>query len=348
MKKMVAVSIISASLLLVGCGSGGSSSSSNNSLADIVSTPAPTATPNTEVLERVVGKGYYVDSAVEGVEYDCGEKHGITDENGTFEFDTDKGCKFRLGEVKLRDLNITALDDNVTVLEDNITVAQLLQTLDADGNASNGIQILDGAREVVSETLTSLEDLEANDTDILEAIHDALKAEYPNEYNGTVVDANRAKEHIEKTKEYLKEHNIKTHYDIIEQRHGSIHIDDINATNHEINGTMSHGENRPDDINITNHEINGTMSHGENRPDDINITNHEINGTMSHGENRPDDINITNHEINGTMSHGENRPDDINITNHEINGTVNSGVVNTQHTAENSMSGNSRDNRFRR
>ncbi len=50
---------------------------------------------------------------------------------------------------KARELNITALDNNVTVLEDNITVAQLLQTLDADGNASNGIQILDGTDRVV-------------------------------------------------------------------------------------------------------------------------------------------------------------------------------------------------------
>jgi hypothetical protein len=101
---------------------------------------------------------------------------------------------------------------------------------------------------------------------------------------------------------------------------------------------MNHGENRPDDINMTNSDLNGTMSHGENRPDDINMTNGDLNGTMNHGENRPDDINMTNSDLNGTMSHGENR---------QGNGES-SGVINTQHVTENSISGSSRGNRGRK
>jgi len=284
MKKVIATSIITATLLFVGCGGGSSSSSddtTNSSLADVVATPTPIPT-NVAVPDRVIGKGYYVDSAVEGVEYDCGEKHGITDENGTFEFDTDMGCEFRLGELKLRELNLMALEDNVTVLEDNITVAQLLQTLDADGDASNGIQLLDGVDEVVSETITSLEDLEdTNDTDLLEALHSALEERYGDEYNGTVVDINQTIQHLNETRAELKEENRRTQHDVIAERveiNREAHIagnSDINATGEAYMGGTT------DDNTTVGHygDVNATMDGTA----DGNMTRAGVENGRGHG-----------------------------------------------------------------
>ncbi len=107
---------------LSGCGGGSSSSTSTNVT------------------------GQFIDAAVAGLNYTCSSgKEGVTDINGYFT------CKqgdnvdfsingFSLGSVKVQNL-ITPItlapDDNTTVTN----IAQLLQTLDSDGNPDNGITI---------------------------------------------------------------------------------------------------------------------------------------------------------------------------------------------------------------
>ena len=203
MNKFTIGSVVVATLLLVGCGSNGSSSNTQASANGGVESETPT-----------IGKGYYVDSAVAGVDYQCGNEMGTTDENGTFTFESNSSCTFTLGGVQLREINASSLEDNVTVLETNETVAQLLQTLDSDGNASNGIQIPQGSGKVIRETLQSLDDL---DQDTLEAVHDRLKAEHSNEYNGRVVDRNQTMEHLNRTRAELEERGIKTDSDVAEE-----------------------------------------------------------------------------------------------------------------------------------
>ena len=208
MNKLTIGSIVTATLLLVGCGSTGSTDSSTaSSLSD---SSTPTNTPTNNGVQPIV-KGYYVDSAVEGIHYQCGNESGTTDENGTFTFKMGNDCNFTLGGVKLRDINLSLLENNITVFETNLTVAQLLQTLDSDGNASNGIQIPKGADAIIKETLPSLEGL---NKDLLEAIHDRLKAEHSNEYNGTVIAENQTREHLNETKADLAKRNIRTTLDV--------------------------------------------------------------------------------------------------------------------------------------
>jgi hypothetical protein len=339
MKKIVATSIVTATLLLVGCGGGGSSSSSdsnNNGSTALTDTRAST------IPTRVTGKGYYVDSAVEGVEYECGEKHGVTDENGTFEFDTDTGCKFRLGELKLRELNITALDDNVTVLEDNITVAQLLQTLDADGNASNGIQLLDGVDEVVNETITSPEDLEedANATDLLEALHSALKEKYPDEYNGTIVDKNETIIHLQETKKRLEEEHRRTQHDVIKERELQLNLDDNNMS---MRGARSgHG-----DANMSNNGIgDGHIENGDGNMSRRGIENGHGEANMS--DNAMGGAHINSDENNmSASSNGDNSNSSASINgssqgnmnaNHSsqsVNTNISTGNQNIEHGSKN-------------
>ena len=200
MSKLTIGSIVTATLLLVGCGGSGSSSSSN-------------PTTNNETGTKI-GKGYYVDAAVEGVEFQCGNQSGTTDVNGTFTFENGSDCNFTVGGIPLRDVNASSLEDNVTILEENTTVAQLLQTLDSDGNASNGIHISQGAKSVIKETLSSLEEV---DQDLLEAVHNRLKAEHSDEYNGRVVDKNQTIEHLNETKNDVENRGIRTNLDVEEE-----------------------------------------------------------------------------------------------------------------------------------
>ena len=87
------------------------------------------------------GTGYYVDSAVSGVKTKCGAKEGTTGADGKFTFEVGKGCTFFLGDIKLRDIDKAILKDGVTVYETDKYTAQVLQSLDSDGNPTNGITI---------------------------------------------------------------------------------------------------------------------------------------------------------------------------------------------------------------
>ena len=103
-----------------------------------------------------IGTGHYVDSAVKGVNYDCGNQDGVTDDNGTFTFEKGKECIFSLGDIVLRTLDPSKLEDKMIVIEDNIDNARLLQTLDNDGDASNGIDITKNVLDAISSSGTKI------------------------------------------------------------------------------------------------------------------------------------------------------------------------------------------------
>ena len=97
------------------------------------------STTSTETI--TTGTAYYVDSAVSGVDYVCGSKNGVTDANGEFTFVVDQNCTFKLGEMVVKTIASANLVDKAKIVEDNVTVAALLQSLDVDGDAANGITI---------------------------------------------------------------------------------------------------------------------------------------------------------------------------------------------------------------
>ena len=135
MKKIVILSIGLATAILTGCGS--SSGRGNNTKT---------------------GTGYYIDSAVSGVDYVCGSKSGKTGADGSFTFEIGKNCTFSLGSMKLREVKAAKLKDQIKVLEDNLAVATLLQTLDIDGDPdNNGIVISEKVlAELKAKNITTL------------------------------------------------------------------------------------------------------------------------------------------------------------------------------------------------
>ncbi len=291
MNRLTIGSIVTATLLLVGCGSDGSSSKS--SLTDS-STPTNSGVENPVVAQKV-GKGYYVDSAVEGVHFQCGNESGVTDENGTFTFESGSDCNFTIGGINLRDINASLLEDNITILETNTTVAQLLQTLDIDGNASNGIQISLSSDSVVQETIPSVDDL---NQDLLEAVHARLKAEHSDEYNGTVVDKNQTVAHLNATKADLKDRNIRTHLDVEAEHRGTTEnngsvVGSIDTAMGNMSG--SHTEEGSIDSNNSSSahvDTNGTMSVMGNM-----TGNHSAEGDVDSNSNASAHV-----DTNGAMS----------------------------------------------
>jgi len=182
MKKTVSISFaVSAVLILVGCGGGSSKDTA----------------PKT-------GTAYYQDSAVIGVDYKCGNQSGVTGKDGKFIFEKGKDCKFSLAGIELKKVPKDKLADGKKIVEDNASVAAVLQSLDADGNASNGIEIKPEVKKAFEEqikkqqvkikTLTQLtEQLEAQIADLKQQLADK---------NVTIqyVAPEKAIEHAHKTK----------------------------------------------------------------------------------------------------------------------------------------------------
>ncbi len=165
------VSIVLIGFLFGGCGSNSSTNNTNNT-----------------------GIGYYIDSAVSGVSYVCGNESGITGEDGSFVFEKGKGCTFKLGDITLRSVNADNLIDKVKIVEDRVEVAQMLQSLDTDGNPDNGITISAKVIEKLKEQqIAKLPET----TQELQAILDAAKE--VEGFKGEMVSVEDAKAHLEKS-----------------------------------------------------------------------------------------------------------------------------------------------------
>lgn len=97
-----------------------------------------------------VQSGTFVDSAVKGLYYVSGNQSGTTDVNGTFKYEAGKTVKFYLGDANgalIGETNGSSLVTPLDLTDDGIdgnktaNILRVLQSLDSDGNASNGIDI---------------------------------------------------------------------------------------------------------------------------------------------------------------------------------------------------------------
>ncbi|WOE69434.1 hypothetical protein RZR97_09995 [Hydrogenimonas thermophila] len=109
----------------------------------------------------------FIDSYVSGLEYICGPNNGITNETGTFTYSTTdcsevtfKIGNLVIGSIAVNDINsdqkvypadLLGLDRNVTNDNEQLTnIIQLLQSLDSDQDPSNGIDINETTRNLLS------------------------------------------------------------------------------------------------------------------------------------------------------------------------------------------------------
>ena len=140
--KKLLISSTFAALVLVGCGGGSSSS--------------------------IETTGYLVDSAVANADYDCtadGSYDKTTGADGSFTCTNMSQVRFRVGNLVLGEINALPSDkyvfpqDLVGVARDTglndarvVAMAQLLQSLDSDGNPENGIAITQESKTAIAET----------------------------------------------------------------------------------------------------------------------------------------------------------------------------------------------------
>jgi len=134
------------SLIFSGCGGGGGGDSSVNNDGGTL----PPA--NAE-------QGVFIDSEVSGIDYKTLTYSGVTDADGTFQYLTGETVTFSIGDLEL---GSSIAKDYVTPMDlvpgaENVTnpmvtnLCKLLQVLDYDGDPSNGIEITEEMKAIVSD-----------------------------------------------------------------------------------------------------------------------------------------------------------------------------------------------------
>jgi len=114
--------------------------------------------------------GYFVDSAVSGVEYSSTTHSGTTSVSGAFSYESGATITFKVGGVTLGSVSSVSIPSSGKVMPQTIAgvalsqksststaIARFLQSLDEDGDPSNGITISSNVKSALSsaQTLTS-------------------------------------------------------------------------------------------------------------------------------------------------------------------------------------------------
>ena len=121
------------------------------------STSEAPITPEPALPEVSTYTGQFFDSAVAGLNYKTASQSGQTNQLGEFQFQGKESIIFSIGGIELpstvANLYLTPLDIYQTQDTNQIEVVnllRLLQSLDADGDASNGIEIEESVHQLAA------------------------------------------------------------------------------------------------------------------------------------------------------------------------------------------------------
>lgn len=207
MQKVVMGSAVMVAFFMIGCGGGATTSN------------------GTDTVQK--STGYYVDAKVKGAHYKCGAFEGNTTEEGEFTYELSKGCIFSLGGLRLREVNASVLEEhNITILEDDERVARMLQSIDTDGNTSNGIQLPDEVVTILTEN--NVTEIPTEEAELAELLYELrIKAKG---FRGSLVSKDEAREHLRGTRQHLGRHHHRTQHGYLDYNETDDTVD-TNETN---------------------------------------------------------------------------------------------------------------------
>ena len=172
-------------LVISGCGGGGGSSDSSDS---------PT-----------INTGVFLDSAVEGLAYSTDTQEGSTNAAGEFDYIEGEQVTFKIGDISLPPVSaqetITPLTvfDTTDVTDTGVSnLSRLLQSLDEDGDATNGISFADGLQSASAGTTLDFTDADfANNAAVINLVANSGSS------TTALIDAASAQAHLQTTLDTL-------------------------------------------------------------------------------------------------------------------------------------------------
>ena len=247
MMKFTLFTALTLSVAISACGGGSNSSTPSAQITEI----PVVSTPETPVVaEPATFTGMFVDSAVEGLSYSTASGNGTTNNKGEFIYQIDEKIIFSLGGITFPEIDaksiVTPLDLFSTMdinHEAVVNTLRLLQSIDADGNAENGIQI-----SAVIRTLAAAIDLDLTDIDFESKITNLLSNS--GALNTFLVSSTDAIYHFQNTLDSLNNDGrcAKTHRKIG-------HSGSFSTLAHNVSGTATIIDNCT--IEITNFTYDG-------------------------------------------------------------------------------------------
>ena len=131
---------------VVACGGGGNSTTPEDN-ASSSSLSSSSSSSSSSVAAQLL-EGVFKDSAVQGLNFETESVSGTTDANGTFSYQEGESIAFSVGDMVLATVTAAAEITPFTLAGASdvdgtvaANIARLLQALDEDGDATNGISI---------------------------------------------------------------------------------------------------------------------------------------------------------------------------------------------------------------
>jgi|GEM_PF-583784 len=271
-KTTLFLSGLTAAALLSGC-----NSSSTTSVA--------TTATDTETTHDI---GYFVDSAVANVDYDCMKDNttSTTDEDGAFSCAHMEKIRFRIGNVILGEIetlpkdgyvfpqDIAHVDRESGLTNEKVAaIIQLLQALDEDKNASNGIVIPDEKKVLLEENTPQEEEITPENV-----------VEHANNADVSLVPKEDAVKHLEET---LKHHIVET------TKHNE---EENNASEPERDASPTTKNPQHDEDNRTKKNLDDKKSQGEEQHNNGKKVDEEVKKHTPDAEKKESENNATKHD----------------------------------------------------
>lgn len=163
MEKFSGLAVVLFSFTLAACGgsSGGGSAPSSNQIDN--STVPPTLT------------GQFVDSPVQGLNYQTASQSGTTNSDGEFSYQDNEMITFSIGGITFPEISAQSMITPMNVFSSTdieaievVNMLRLLQSLDIDGQPDNGIEISQATHDLAASMALDFSDTNfANQVDML-------------------------------------------------------------------------------------------------------------------------------------------------------------------------------------
>jgi Ca2+-binding EF-hand superfamily protein len=152
--------------------------------------------------------GFFIDSAVSGIEYQSGQFSGITDEFGRFQYEDNATIRFKIGDIVLGEGVASETMTPIDIIEGAndesnnavINILRLLQTLDSDGDPENGIDISEDTLQRLRGSSNINFDQESDDFEYDGNINRLMSL-----FQRKLIDSDSAKDHFRESRERLKD-----------------------------------------------------------------------------------------------------------------------------------------------